>query len=325
MSKLPVRILKTLILPVGVYLVFLVISFRRFSNFDMLYTIIVQSIVPTIYAYAIGYNIMSGVFDFTIGSRIIISGVVGGIAAARFGFAGMLIAAMASAYLLAALTGGLYRLLRIPALVLTIGLTMIYEMLGKIIAGSFGFIRLDSKYGFLSKSPYIFIVLIVCAVVFYIFLDRTKFSFHFRAVASNEVVAKNAGINVDAVKFKTFFYGGFFAGVGALLTLSQSGAIGFQSNLASVSSVFKPMMGILLAMVMQSFCNQTIGIFIGQFTLNTIFFGLIAVGMPDTFQNVIVGLFLLVLMFISENSSRIRARRNFMKAAKSHAEQIVSG
>lgn len=323
MNKLAKRIFKTLIMPVCVYVFFLVISFKRFSSFSMLYTIIVQSIVPTIFAYAIGYNIMSGVFDFTIGSRIIISGIVGGIAAARFGFVGMFIAAMASAFVLAALTGGLYRLLRIPALVLTIGLTMIYEMLGKIIAGKFGFVRIDSTYGFLSKSPYIFIVLGICAVVFYIFLDRTKFSFHFRAVASNEVVAKNAGINVDAVKFKTFFYGGFFAGVGALLTLSQSGAIGIQSNLASVSTVFKPMMGILLAIVMQSFCNQTIGIFIGQFTLNTIFFGLISIGMPDTFQNVVVGLFLMALMFISENSNKIQARKNLMKAAKSHGAQIV--
>ena len=43
-------------------------------------------------------------------------------------------------------------------------------------------------------------------------------------------------------------------------------------------------MGIIIAVVLQPVCNMTIGIFISQFTLNTIFIGLIAAGFPDTFQ-----------------------------------------
>ena len=36
-----------------------------------------------------------------------------------------------------------------------------------------------------------------------------------------------------------------------------------------------------------------------------IFIGLIAVGLPDTFQNVVLGFFLLVVMILFENSGRI--------------------
>ena len=96
---------KTLLLPVIVYGVFLIICFKRFNNLNCVYTIFLQSIVPTITAYAYAFIYMSGLFDFTIGSRIIIGGLVGGIASARFGMAGLLIGALAASVLAAALTG----------------------------------------------------------------------------------------------------------------------------------------------------------------------------------------------------------------------------
>ena len=69
--------------------------------------------------------------------------------------------------------------------------------------------------------------------------------------------------------------------------------------------MFKPLISVLLALVLQRICDLTIGIFITQFTLNIIFIGLIAVGLPDTFQNVVLGFFLLVVMILFENSGRI--------------------
>ena len=70
---------------------------------------------------------------------------------------------------------------------------------------------------------------------------------------------------------------------------------------------------ILLALVLQRICNLTIGIFIAQFTLNIIFIGLIAVGLPDTFQNVVLGLFLLIVMILFENAGRIEEIREKRK------------
>ena len=77
--------------------------------------------------------------------------------------------------------------------------------------------------------------------------------------------------------------------------------------------MFKPLISILLALVLQRICNLTIGIFIAQFTLNIIFIGLIAAGLPDTFQNVVLGLFLLIVMILFENSGRIDELREKRK------------
>ena len=305
MKRFLINTLKVIMLPVIVYLIFLVICFERFSNWNCIYTIFIQTIIPTITAYAIAYGNICGVFDFTIGSRLVISGVIGGLLAAQYGFAGMILGAIISAIVVGIITGVLNWWLKIPSLVLTMGLAMVFEIFGSKLAGHYGFVQIDNKYAIFGSSPNIVIIFLLSAVLFYFVFNHTVFSFHMRAVGSNEAVAKNSGIKTDLVKCKSFVYGSVFIGIAAILTLSQSGSVGAQTSLGSVTIMFKPLISVLLALVLQRICDLTIGIFIAQFTLNIIFIGLIAVGLPDTFQNVVLGFFLLVVMILFENSGRI--------------------
>lgn len=307
MKKTMFRIAGTLSLPALVYGIFLALSPARFSNWNCVYTILLQSVIPTITAYAVAFGNLCGIFDFTVGARVILSGVAGGLMASQFGMAGMILGALVSSLLASAVTGALNWALRIPSLVLTMGLTMVYEIAGKELAGRFGFVQIDTQYAVLGASPNILLVFALSALLFSFFVSHTKFSFHMRAVGSQELVARNAGIPVGMVKFKSFLYGGIFVAVAAILTLSQSGSVGAQTSLGSVTIVFKPLISILLALVMQRLCNLTVGIFISQLTLNVIFIGLIAVGMPDTFQNVVLGGFLLLVMIFFQNADRLEA------------------
>ncbi len=306
MKNILLKSVKTLMLPVIVYCIFLVICFERFSNPNCLYTIILQSIIPTITAYAYAFIFMSGLFDFTIGARIIISGLVGGILSSQYGMAGLIIGTFVTSLLIAAVTGLLNWTCKIPSLILTMALTMIYEILGKEIAGKFSFISIDNKYAVLGAAPYIIVVLLISAVIFYFIFNFTKFSYHMRAIGSNEVVSKNAGVQTQVVKLMCFVVGSIFVAISAILTISQSGSMGAQTNLGSATLLFKPLMGIIIAVVLQSTCDMTIGIFISQLTLNTIFIGLIATGFPDTFQNIVLGFFLLIVMVLSNNIGTIR-------------------
>ena len=309
MKKLITRSAKALLLPVIVYCIFLVICFDRFSNLNCVYTIFLQSIIPTITAYAYAFIFMSGLFDFTIGARIIISGLVGGILASQFGMPGLIIGALLTSLAVAAITGLLNWFCKIPSLILTMALTMIFEIVGKNISGKFSFVSIDYQYAILGAAPYIIIVLLLSAILFYFIFNFTKFSYHMRAVGSNEAVAQNAGIKVQRVKVMCFVVGSIFAAIAAVLTISQSGSMGAQTNLGSATLLFKPLMGIIIAVALQSFCNMTWGIFISQFTLNTIFIGLIATGFPDTFQNIVLGFFLLVVMIASSKFEKTKVAK----------------
>ena len=50
MKRFLINTLKVIMLPVIVYLIFLVICFERFSNWNCIYTIFLQTIIPTITA-----------------------------------------------------------------------------------------------------------------------------------------------------------------------------------------------------------------------------------------------------------------------------------
>ena len=305
-KKFLLKPLKVLALPVVVYGIFLIVCFNRFSNWNCIYTIFLQSLIPTVTAYAVAYGNICGLFDFTIGARVVISALAGGLLSMQYGMPGLVIGCFGSALLMAAVTGALNNLLRIPSLVLTMGLTMIYEIVAVRLAGNYGYVRLDSEYTYPGAAPYIIILFLISAAVFYFFFNSTKFSYNMKAVGSNENVAKTAGIKVGSVKFKTFLYGGIFIGMASMLTICQSGSVGPQTNLGSVTVVFKPLISILLALVLQRICDLTIGIFVSQFTLNIIFIGLIALGMPDTSQNVVLGVFLLLVMVIFNNADRLK-------------------
>jgi ribose transport system permease protein len=301
MKSIVVKTAKVMMLPIIAYSIFLAINFRRFSNLSCLYAIFLQSIIPTITAYAISFGYICGIFDFTIGSRLIITGLVGGILSAKYGMAGLIIGCMAASLVISAITGLFNWLLKIPSLVLTIGLTMIFEIFGKSITGRFSFVSIDYQYAYLGAAPHIIIILIVSAVLFHFINNYTKYSYHMRAVGSNEVISKNAGIKTEVVKYLSFIIGSAFIGIAALLMISQSGSMGAQVNLGSVALMFKPLMSVMIAIVLKPLCNMTFGMFISQITINTIFIGLIAAGMPDTFQNVMLGVFLLVVMIFSNS------------------------
>lgn len=301
MKSILVKTAKTLMLPAIVYIIFLAINFDRFSNLSCLYTIFLQSIIPAVTAYAVSFGYICGIFDFSIGSRIIITGLAGGILSAQYGMIGLIIGCLVVSVIMSAITGILNWVLRIPSLVLTMGLTMIYEIAGKQISGQFSFVSIDYKYAFLGAAPHIVYILFGSAAIFYFIYNYTKYSNHMRAVGSNEMLAKNAGIKTQMVKFLSFVIGSLFIAIAALLTISQSGSMGAQVSLGSATLLFKPLMGVMIAIVLQPICDMTFGIFISQLTINTIFIGLIAIGLPDTFQNVVLGFFLLVVMIFSNN------------------------
>ena len=197
------------------------------------------------------------------------------------GYAGLIIGSIVTGSIVGLLNGVFYVKLHIPSMIVTTGLALIYESIANYIAGGVEQ-TLPSNLRAFGQMPGNIILAVLACVVAYIFLNYTKIGTYTYAIGSNEFVAKNMGINVDKYKVLAFILSGAFLGVMAVLTISYGSSMGCFFGLA-----FKK-----YGMPLQA-------IVIGEFVINIIFFGFIAMGAPTAIQDVITGLALLIIITVT--------------------------
>lgn len=327
-TKTAMNYLKALILPFALYLFLLLLIPDRVGNLNSLNIMLIMSVVPAILACGVSFGFISGLMDFSIGSRVILAGLVGAICADKFGFIGLFLGCVLTSLLLAAITGGVFWMFKIPSLVVSLGLMMIFEITGNTLCHSAArfapdastgyYIKIPASLTFLGNAPGCYVVLLITLAVFYFVYYRTKFSNQARVVGSDELIARNVGINPMKVKFVTYLVGGFFLGIAAMVSACYSGAVGAQTNMATMAAVFRPMMAIVIGISLQKLVPIPVGIFIGVFSLNIIFTGIIALGWSDDLQNVVLGFFLVIVVAfptvwknIQDNRRRKQVRKDF--------------
>ena len=162
---------KTVILPFILYLLLLVFAGRRVGNWNSVLSILVLSVVPTICAYGVAFGFVSGMMDFSIGSRMIVSGMCAIIGGHYFGLIGLLLGAIISSVIMALFVGGLFALLKIPSLVVSLGSLMIFEIASVRIATGINtfipglstgaYLKTPSSLTFLGTPPWNFLILVI--------------------------------------------------------------------------------------------------------------------------------------------------------------------
>lgn len=286
------------------------------------------SIVSGIYPYDSGELFLDGepycpknMFDLSCASAMIIAAMIGGSLGNTMGLPGLIIGCIAVGVVLGVINGTVYKLLKIPCLIVSLGLLLIYEILAqKIGLGVSKTIPAD--VGMIGKFPYSLMILGASALLFYYIYNKTCIACHIRAVGNEELLANALGVNAMNTKYMTFVLAGIFIGITAILQISYANSITTVSSLRSISMIFQPLMGVLIAFAIQEWCNLTLGVFISQFTLSMMFNALIALGVPSKMQDVVLGVMLIIVMGIALNNKRISGfferkarRKELMKRA----------
>lgn len=278
----------------AVYLVFKILRPNNFGSLKSLFSYFQQSLMPAVAGCGLYFVVVMGLFDFSIGANLVLSAIIGCIAANRFGIVG-LAPTIIVATLLGLLNGIIYTKFRIPSIIVTIGMMIVYECLANIAAGG-EVLLLNSNLNMFGRAP-MNLVLSFCAFFLASYIIKyTKIGVYTNAIGSNEVAARNYGIKVSKYKIIAFTLAGFFAGLMSILTLSYGGAIAPDSNMSSMSRSFTPLMGCFFALAFKSKVNPVISIVLGELIITMIMNGLIAVGFPSTMQNVVIGITLIAII-----------------------------
>jgi ribose transport system permease protein len=229
-----------------------------------------------------------------------LSAIVGCVFATRFGlgYFGLIVGAIVTGMIVGLLNGFFYVKLRIPSMIVTTGLALIYESVANYIAGGVEQ-TLPSNLRAFGQMPGNLILAVIAFVIAYLLLNYTKIGTYTYAIGSNEFVAKNMGINVNLYKVLAFIISGAFLGIMAVLTISYGSSMVAVTGMASMSRNFVPTMGCFFGVAFKKYGMPLPAIIIGEFVINIIFFGFIALGAPTAIQDVITGLALLIVVTLT--------------------------
>lgn len=76
----------------------------------------------------------------------------------------------------------------------------------------------------IGKSPYIIIIMIVCVVICWVLLERTKHGRYLYAMGGNKTAAKLSGINVKKYRFMAGMFAALFIAVAGIVVCSRNSA-----------------------------------------------------------------------------------------------------
>ncbi len=280
--------------------IFKVLTPSNFGSPKNILSYFEASLLAAVGAVGFYFVMVMGMFDFSIGANIMLSAIVGCVFATRFGlgYFGLIAGAIITGMIVGFLNGFFYVKLHIPSMIVTTGLALIYESVANYIAGGVEQ-TLPSGLRAFGQMPGNIILAVIAFVAAYILLNYTRIGTYTYAIGSNEFTAKNMGINVNLYKVLAFIISGAFLGIMAVLTISYGSSMVAVTGMASMSRNFVPTMGCFFGVAFKKYGMPIPAIIIGEFVINIIFFGFIALGAPTAIQDVITGLALLIVVTLT--------------------------
>ena len=283
--------------------VFKILTPQNFGSMDKMYFYLQSSIIYSVGACGFYYIVVMGLFDFSIGANIVLSSIVGVMLSKQFGYAGLIIGCIACGLIIGLLNGTLYVKLKIPSMIVTVGLMLIYESLASFVAKGKEQSLDNALQGF-GHAPGNIILALVVFLFASLILKYTKIGTYCYAIGSNEYVARNMGINVNKYKLIGFILLHFLVGVMAVLVVSYGTSMRAITGMGSMEYNFKPLIGCFFGLAFRKYNSPIIAIVIGEFIISLIFNGFIAIGAPTTIQNVITGVALLIVVALTIKPSK---------------------
>lgn len=302
------NMLKSILLPVIIFLLFLIVSRGRFGihTFPVLMR---QAVISTLLSWALCITMQLGGWNFCMGSIVTLTSIMAGLLTLQFdlGLTGLTVLCILFATLLSTFVGVLFVVLKIPSILITIGCLMVFESLSAQFNGAMG-VTIRGSITMLAKSPYCYIVAAICLAVMALLLYRTKLGYDMRAVGHSYLIAQNVGVNIDRTKILAFMMSGLLLGPATLVYFSNNSRIAPELEMSSMGMNFSAMIGIFLGNYISKYCSTPTAIFIGCLSMKMLASGLVSIGLPSTIQDIVTGVFLILFIGITSNQKKFDQR-----------------
>ena len=114
--------------------IFMILTPNNFGSPEKLYYYLQSSIIYSVGACGFYFIVVMGLFDFSIGANVVLSSIVGVVLSKEYGYAGLLVGCILCGTIIGFINGFIYIKLKIPSMIVTVGLMLIYESLAYFVA-----------------------------------------------------------------------------------------------------------------------------------------------------------------------------------------------
>lgn len=276
--------------------------FLTYNNFKIIFT---QTVIVAIGALGMTMIIVSGGIDLSVGSSIAFTSVVGALLIQRgWGPVAVLLAVVASGGVIGLLNGAAIAGLRMTPFIITLGTLGVARGSAKWMADN-QTVNYDGSPingwmttvdPFSRTLPAGVWVAIGLAITTSLLLRNTVFGRHIFALGSNEATARLCGIATTRLKISIYALAGGFFGLAGLMQLSRlrqgdpTVAVGLELDI--IASV------IIGGASLNGGVGTILGSMIGALIMAVLRNGSQQMGWPTYFQEIIIGLVIIVAVFL---------------------------
>lgn len=305
-------------LPMLTFVIFFLITrLTGNTSFGDLYTwrmIFIGTATTVSMGYVLALNMKCGRMDMSCGANMIASSIIAVTLSQRLGLngGGMMGLCILVCTAFSLITALVYVLTKMPVIVTTLGMALVYESVTRLVNGGNGAnVISTSTYNFWGMSPWAYILMAVCIAAYHIITRYTIIGVEADALANNQQLAVNLGVNEKRNVICIFLVSGVLLGICSAIHAATN-VISAQSNLVSVGQVFTNLLPVLIGFSLARFGWDSIGILMGALSVGVIKYGLNLLSLGSAF-NIVLGLFMIAFCAYDVIDARMKQKK--MQAA----------
>jgi ribose transport system permease protein len=290
-----------------VILIFFTIASPYFFTPSNLIGILMAATVTGILALGTTFVIVAGGIDLSIGTGMILCGVMTGVFLTYWDWPVWLgvLAAVLFGGLIGFINGFNVSVLKLPPFIATLGMMLVAAGLSLVISGTHPIyfkehpdFQLLMNYSVIpgARFPLGVVVFLVLTVIAAIILAKTIIGRYAFSIGSNEAATALSGVNVVKWKITIYSMAGLFVGIAGVLAasrLSSAQPVGGQGlELEAIAAV------VIGGTSLQGGKGSIVGTVVGSLIVAVLTNGLRVTAVPQEWQSVAVGCVILVAVYV---------------------------
>lgn len=280
--------------------------------------LVIYTAIVMITTIALSINLNSGRFDFSLGSMALLSSALS--AKITYAILGggsgsaitMLLLNLVIGAVLGLLSGVIYVSLKLPPIIVSLGVTLIFEgVLYTITKGKYIMTEVQNPSMAHFSGSWVYPLIIIAAVLAFIILlfDHTKFGYNYNALKNGQKVAVNTGIKEIPNALVCYAVcGGLMGIVGFLNTLRSSNINGGQLNFASIGIMFTAFLPMFIGGYIAKYSNEKLGYLLAALCMSMLnsTFAVFSNEISASMQSIINAVLLVVFLIYLNNQGLLK-------------------